>query len=528
MSKAMDTASRHGLIPRANHDCTPALHAALAACQRRGAAGLVFGPGTYHFYPAAAPERHCWISNNDSGFKRIAFHLRGLRDFVIEGRGAHFLFHGRINPFVAEQCAGLCLRGFTVDWDRSFVARAEVLARGRDWMDLRLPPGDPGRVVDGRLVYFDDVYAELRPYLRFMEYDLARRRPLPDTRDWMTDNRAEELEAGTVRVRGVSPPPRVGATLVIKHQARQHPAIVLDHCRQTRLEELTLHHSCGMGIIAQNCRDVNLNRVRVTPTPDSDRLISTQDDATHFVNCSGKIGMADCLFENQWDDGTNVHGIYQRLRQRLGVLMLEVGHYQQLGIAMAAPGETLEFINRRTLLTYHQARIKSVTPFNPQFTGVTFHEPLPAAYRDGDAVANLDRTPALTIRDCVFRNNKPRGILVTTPRRVLIEKNTFQTAGAAIYISGDANFWFESGGVRDVTIRRNLFEDCNFMTRATGQAVIDIAPEIAPRRAQGSGYHQNIRITDNVFRGSQTARRALIRHRAAQQVVTEPNRIEPR
>jgi hypothetical protein len=80
---------------------------------------------------------------------------------------------------------------------------------------------------------------------------------------------------------------------------------------------------------------------------------------------------------------------------------------------------------------------------------------------------------------------------------VRIEGNHFHTPGAALLIAGDANYWFESGAVRDVPIRGNTFENCNH--GVWGRAAIEINPEIAEPHQAASRYHRNIRIEDNTF-----------------------------
>jgi hypothetical protein len=62
---------------------------------------------------------------------------------------------------------------------------------------------------------------------------------------------------------------------------------------------------------------------------------------------------------------------------------------------------------------------------------------------------------------------------------------------SAIDISDDANSWFESGPVRDVTIRSNRFIKC-------GEPVIRIMPENHTTDSSGP-VHSNIRIMDNWF-----------------------------
>ena len=156
------------------NNCTPAVRAALDECRRNGTKGLLFPAGTYHFYPEGTEEKYCYISNNDSGFKKIVFLLKGLSEFSIIGENSRFIFHGRIIPFVVEDCRQINLCGFSVDFDRSFISRAEVLTIGKDWMDLQLTADDLYRIEDDRIVFFDDLYRHLRPYLNFMEFDIER------------------------------------------------------------------------------------------------------------------------------------------------------------------------------------------------------------------------------------------------------------------------------------------------------------------------------------------------------------------
>ena len=73
---------------------------------------------------------------------------------------------------------------------------------------------------------------------------------------------------------------------------------------------------------------------------------------------------------------------------------------------------------------------------------------------------------------------------------MVVEDNTFNaTHMSAILLENDARGWFESGCVRDMTIRNNRFLRC-------AEPVININPQNgAPNKA----VHQNIRIEGNHF-----------------------------
>ncbi len=88
---------------------------------------------------------------------------------------------------------------------------------------------------------------------------------------------------------------------------------------------------------------------------------------------------------------------------------------------------------------------------------------------------------------------------MSTPGRVIIENNTFESSGAAILIAGDANNWYESGAVADVVIRHNTFNDpCMTSMYQFCEGIISIYPEV-PKPQTGLPFHRNIRIENNTF-----------------------------
>ena len=79
----------------------------------------------------------------------------------------------------------------------------------------------------------------------------------------------------------------------------------------------------------------------------------------------------------------------------------------------------------------------------------------------------------------------------------VVENNIFHSPGAAILFEGDANFWFEQGGVNDCTIRNNVFDNCLF--GVWGEAIIDVQAGIKEQR-DVSRYNKNIKVYNNTFR----------------------------
>ncbi len=483
-------------------DTTPAVRAALDACRQNVDRRLVFPPGRYDFWPDRAAEQYLFISNNDESLKRIAFPLFDLDGFEVAGSGAEFVFHGFVVPFAVWNSRDIRLTGFTVDWERPFHSEGQILAAGSGWADIAFGDQFPYKIAGRRLVFTGE-YGEVLHFENLLEMDSTRHETAfmaPDHYGIGERHEASETSPGRVRLTAdLAGPMTPGNILYFGSDHRKCPAIAVSQSRQVEIEDVTLHHSGGMGIIAQLTTDIAVRRVRVTPPPGKDRLVSLTADATHFVNCRGKVEISDCLFENQMDDPVNVHGIYAQISAQLSACELEIAliHGQQLGIDLFAPGDTVELVRGETLAAYHAGVIAAVRRLNKIYSVLTFSEDLPAAITSGDAVVCVEANPDLIIRKCTARGNRARGFLISTGGRVVVEDNHLHTPGAAILIAGDANYWFESGPVQDVTIRGNHFDTCNY--GVWGRAAIDICPEISPEFRSGIFYHRNIRIEGNTF-----------------------------
>lgn len=500
-----------GACPNDGSDTTPAVRAALDALRGQKDARLVFSPGRYDFYPDRAVEKYLFISNHDECLKHIAFWIEGFDGLEIDGGGAQFVFHGLISPFALQDSGRVRLGNFSIDWARTFHSEALVLAthpaeneaeNGVSSVDLQIPAAFPYRIEDQQLIFTGEG-SDSYILGNALQFDPVRRETARDVHDnyaihaW---HRALEIGPRQVRLSTrFSSVPAPGNVLALIDGMRFCPAISASDCHSIAIENVSLYHCGGMGFIAQRSRDIQIRKLSVVPAPDSKRLISLSADATHFVNCAGHIEISDCRFENQLDDATNVHGIYARISQRVSdtELELELVHPQQVGVTFAGAGDRLGFIDNQTLETYHGARVQSVTRLNRSYTRLQFAAPLPAEVSAGHGIENHEWQPDVTIRGCTARGNRARGFLISTPGRVLIENNTFHTPGAAILIAGDVNHWFESGAVRDVTIRGNTFNNCLF--GVWGRAVIDICPEIEPQFRAGSRYHRGISIENNRF-----------------------------
>ena len=50
-----------------------------------------------------------------------------MKNVTVDGKGADFIFHGVITPFLVEGSENIVLKNFSIDWEEPFYVQAHVL-----------------------------------------------------------------------------------------------------------------------------------------------------------------------------------------------------------------------------------------------------------------------------------------------------------------------------------------------------------------------------------------------------------------
>jgi hypothetical protein len=205
--------------------------------------------------------------------------------------------------------------------------------------------------------------------------------------------------------------------------------------------------------------------------------------------------------ENQMDDAGNIHNIYVRVDQILGPnqAVVKLVHNQQVGIDIFSPGARVEFATGSDLATYQENVVSKVERLNKDYTRLTFQRLIGKKVETGHLIGSLEHAPNLLIKNCIVRNNRARGFLLGTRGKVVVENNYFHTWWGALDLYANGNDWYEQGGVRDVTIRNNTFDNCNYGLNVGMGVIIDLI-QITKEPPAGKYYHKNVLIENNVFK----------------------------
>jgi hypothetical protein len=255
----------------------------------------------------------------------------------------------------------------------------------------------------------------------------------------------------------------------------------------------------GLGIVSQFSENISLLKVMVAPRKNSGRIIASFADCFHFSGCKGLIKIDSCFTSGAHDDPINVHGTHLQIT-RLDAgskITVRFMHHQTYGFKAFFAGDSIAFINPKTLLPVATAKLKTAKLVNRREMEIEVEGKMPANINNGLCIENLTWTPEVIIQNSRFERTNTRGLLITTRRKVLIENNVFYHTGMyPILIADDAASWFESGAVQDVTISKNVFDECG---NNSGSGAIAIAPENHELVA-GNTVHRNIRIINNTFK----------------------------
>lgn len=477
-----------------------------------GNIALEFEKGVYNFYPEKAAGRFVRVSNNDNGYKRIAFYLDGMQNVEIRGDKTEFLFHGSIVPFYINNCTDISISGINIDYDTSFIFEGLVIANNpaEKSIDLKLAEDIRYKIMGTRMFYMG--YDWSQSLGQNIIFDPATNAPYYYTskylhHDWKRELIAEDMGNHTVRLSGFESTevPPVGSIYIDKGPYklnRMFPGIVLHSSSNINFSDMNIYMAGAMALIGENTEHVSMKKFNVRLREGSKRFISASADATHFVNCRGTIQFEDCIFENMLDDATNVHGTYMIVNEFMDddCIAVQFGHLQQEGFLFASKGDTLQLINRKSLLPVTRFVVKEAKSINDNYWIIRSETPLSKPDNsDQLAVENLTNAASLVMRRCTVRNNRARSLLISTHKPVLIEDNYFDSMMAGIIIAGDANSWFESGNVSDVIIRNNTFVNMGKGGEAP-QSVLQISPEIPKSERERGYYHGKIIFENNLVK----------------------------
>lgn len=468
----------------------------------RGDGVIELEKGVYRIGKSGTDKAFYSISNNDPFEKNIAFHIKGKDGFVLRGNGATLMFDDMITAFGISDSRNVVLKDFTVDYAYNKHLEFGIGKTEGNRVRLYKREGFDFRLSDGKLIYNGK---QIKRVLA-MQFDAELKKPLyrkiyrflnfasEEEKSWYTsasvycDDGAYYLES-SLASEFVE-----GSVLVLSESAREEQVVFINGSENVTLENVDISYSPSMGVVAQLTENVTLKNVRVEING-RHGMLSSNCDATHFIQCSGKIKIDGCRFFNMLDDGFNCHGNYTVVDCVDGnKIVARIMHKQQEGVNIYLVGDRVKVYNGKTIDEVCEFKVSESKLIANDLIEVVADDV--SGIKAGDTLYAYERMPEVEIIDTATGNNRPRGVLVTTPKKVVVSGCTFSNCEHGVECAGDTSYWFESGGCNDVTVENCLFDNCNYND---GFYPIQFRP-VFDKNGENKHYHKNIVVRNNVFR----------------------------
>ncbi|MGG7213893.1 InlB B-repeat-containing protein [Clostridium nigeriense] len=516
----------YGADPSGAKDSAVAIQKAIEAAKEvDGKVIINFPKGEYQIYPDKAAERELYISNTvgvDQNYKmkKIGILLEDMKDVIVEGNDSLFNFHGKMTTFAAINCENIIFQNYKVDFQVPTVIDISVEAITENSATFYIPECYNYEINGTSLLwksdkspYTGEEYWTSKNSMNYTQiYDLKTGLTKRDSNQIFSGiSSIEDLGNNRVKFNYTARPEsiQIGLCYQMRPTVRDHAGAFIWQSKDVELKNLDIYFLHGFGIVGQLSENITINDVDFETPKGSGRTTAGYADFIQMSGCKGLVQILNSTFSNPHDDPINVHGTFLQVVERISNNKFKVRymHNETAGFPNFYEGDEVEFMTKGNMIPVESSVAKVVEVQGPTGNSsnssltdiiITLDKDMPGEIVAGQyVVENITYTPSVIISDNIFKETPTRGILVTTRKPIVIENNIFDGMGmAAIYISNDAQGWYESGPVRDVTIHNNIFKRSGNGT--VTQPVIYIYPT-NPNVSTDKTVHENINISNNKF-----------------------------
>lgn len=510
--KAFGSVSAKGLhifnIPPCDGDATIILQNVIDSVgELKGEPAVIkLGAGDYNISRDNSTEALYHISNTASleeypeQIRHIGLLIRNIQNLTIQGEGTRIVTHGEMTPFVIDSCVNICLENLTITAADPTVTEIRILETNDTTLIFETLPFTNFEINDGIFQFVGNGWSFGNPasgryawaQVYYPETNVTKRIGWSPFSGYKS---ASSVASGIVRL-DYDKAPRVspGEIYQFRHWIRNEVGGFINLSKDITLRNVKFNYLGNFGLLSQYSENITLDKILCAPDENSGRTNAGFADFLHFSGCKGKVKIRDSYFCGAQDDGINIHGTHLKIIERESDNRFKVRfmHPQSFGFPPFFAGDEIEIVNASTLNSVHGARVKALERIDDYNFIVEIDSPisLQSLPEDDLVIENVTYTPEVEITGNRFERIPTRGILITTRKKSLIENNTFvKMPMASILVADDAASWYESGPVKDLTIRGNTFVECT-------PPNIMIAPEI--KRVEDP-VHTGIKIEDNTF-----------------------------
>lgn len=463
---------------------------------------LQFEKGIYRFDYDTSIKLPYYISNTASEkenfdvTKTIGILLQNTKNITLDGNGSTFLFYGKSTQFVIDKCENIVIKNCCVDFIRPTVSEFEVLDADYYRAVIRIHPDSWYEIKKNKLVFtgpegnYGSGECWVQQYSK--SEDKTVRLPL-NVNDFKCQRWAKEVGEREIEIK-FSKKHHFKADHIyqFRNVVRDNVGTFINNSENVKLIKNEYRFMHGLGIVGQMSKNIAIENCRFAPDEQSGRTTCAFADFMHFSGCRGSIEVKNNFFNGAHDDLINVHGTHLKI---VGIknkkeMTLRFKHRQTYGFNAFCEDDEIIFINPFTLLDIESNKIVSSRVISPREIAIELEKPISSAVKRGIFVENVSACAELLLENNHAKNIPTRGVLFTSRAKADINNNVFEKMGmSGILLSDDAHLWYESGCVRNVSIKNNTFIEC-------GSPVFKVYPENIIKVANRY-VHKNVTIESN-------------------------------
>ncbi len=448
----------------------------------------------------------------------IAFLLKNLENVVLDFGGATLMLHGRIQPFMLDNCKNVILKNLKIDYDRPFYTQASVVEATKKYIKLKIDQGFDCRVEEDRSIVAISDWWEKKLnkndcllWMYSMDQSVSYPIILALFGNEIFPNKNPPLpirqlyayqKDGYILVEGDFPMEweygDIGNKLLMTHEVRDKNTIHIVGGENITVDNVTIIHGAAFGLVAMHIKNIFINRFNLIKNYGGNgRLVTNNADGIHLFNCYGRVLLQNSTMEGLMDDALNIHGnflVVDGVKDNKIICSPGRAHGLSPALKLILKGDKIAVFKGKT------------RELKAEFTALEVEERIITVNNEerlslieaGDVIENLSANPNLLVENCTF--GRFRGTMrLQTGGKIIIKNCRFDNNGASVLLTGDTMYWYESGPVKDLTIENCYFAYADSDFRIFNATEVEYT-ESAPY------YHSGIKIKNCFFDGKYACR----------------------
>ena len=455
-----------------------------------------------------------------------AFFIRRKKNIVLDFNGAVLRLHGRIQPFIIDECENVTIKNVTVEYARSPFTELRIEDVSNGYMRLKTLQNFPCRVENGLLIPYGEDWEnkDLNKGNMFMQaFDSSS----GEGRGLLVCVIGENIEESTtppafvhkynvsgekdeVILKGNFPEYWDSSmTVALAHEGRDISSVQICRSENIHIENYRILNGQGMGILGMYSKDIYISGLKLTRDEFSHGIVTNGADAVHIVASKGVVDIRDSIFEGMIDDALNVHTVYLEVEKIAGNVLRLLCHPERHMIRadfkLLDAGDEIIVHRKNTMEEKGTVTVRDYSV--PDADHIDIKVSSTEGIEKGDYVENSSTQPELTISNSVFKKANSHLRIQTGGKSGIFDCDI----SLPLMLTGDTNYWQEASRVNDLTIK-----DCRFRG---DRGYIRICPEFNITD-KAPYYHKNISLI-----GCSFERKCILEAYAADNITVSKCRV---